>query len=75
MSKFQDISATQILREINFDNLKAPKTAILTIWVVVNFEFLEISSVRLFQKSKFKASKNVKMADFNLLKSAKIDLT
>ena len=31
MWKFQDISATQNLREINFGHFKAQKTAILTI--------------------------------------------
>ena len=31
MWKFQDFSATQILREINFGHLEAPKTAILTL--------------------------------------------
>ena len=41
MGKFQDFSATQILREINFDYFGAPKTAVLTIVAVVNFEFLE----------------------------------
>ena len=40
MWKFQDISATQILREINFGQFEAPKTAILTIWAALNFEFL-----------------------------------
>ena len=40
MWKFQNISATQILREINFGYLETPKTAILTNWANVNFEFL-----------------------------------
>ena len=31
MGKFQDLLATQILREINFGHFEAPKTAILTI--------------------------------------------
>ena len=31
MWKFQDFSATQILREINFGHFEAPKTAILTV--------------------------------------------
>ena len=42
MWKFQDISATQILREINFDQFEAPKTAILTICAALNFEFLTL---------------------------------
>ena len=40
MWKFQDISATHILCEINFDHFEGPKTAILTIWPALNFEFL-----------------------------------
>ena len=41
MWKFQDFSATQILREINFCHFEAPEIAILTIWAALNFEFLE----------------------------------
>ena len=37
--KFQDFSATQILREINFGHFEAPKTATLTILAALNFEF------------------------------------
>ena len=47
---------TQILREINFGQFKAPKTAILTISAALNFEFLEtfdMPSVKFLQKSKF----------------------
>ena len=40
MWNFQDFSANQILREINFGHFEAPKTAILTIWVAMNFKFL-----------------------------------
>jgi len=71
------MDVTQILREINFSLFYAPKTAILTICVALNFDFLgtfDISSVKFFQKSKFKASKIVKRF-FYLLKSAKIDFT
>ena len=43
MWKFQDFSATQILRESNFGgHFEAQKTAILTIKAALNFEFLEI---------------------------------
>ena len=41
MWRFQDISATQIFREINCGHIKAPKTALLTIWAALKFEFLE----------------------------------
>ena len=40
MWKFQYISPTQVLREINFGNFEAPKTAIFTIRAALNFEFL-----------------------------------
>ena len=45
MWNFQDFSANQILREINFGHFEAPKTAILTIWVALNFEFLDIFDI------------------------------
>ena len=67
MWKFQDISALIFYVE-------GPKTAILTIWPALNFEFLGIFDIfkcKIPKKSKFKASKIVKMADFDLQKSAK----
>ena len=76
--KFQDFSATQILRKINFGHLEALKTPILTIWTALYFQVLGIfdySSVKYFQRSKFKASKIVKSAVFDFLKSVKIDFT
>ena len=78
MRKFQDFSAIQILCEIKFDHFEGPKTAILTIWALMNFEFFDIFDIfvcEITQKSKFKASKIVKTAVFDLLKSAKIDFT
>ena len=45
MWKFQDFSATQILREINYGHFEAPKTAILTIWAALNFESLNIFDI------------------------------
>ena len=78
MWKFQDISATQNLCEINFDQFESPKTAKLTIWPALNFECLGIFGTLKFKipkKSKFKASKIIKIADSNLPKSAKIDFT
>ena len=39
MWKFQDFSATQILREISVGHFKAPKTAILTIGAALNLNF------------------------------------
>ena len=69
MWKFQDFSATQILREINVGHFEPPKIAILTISAALNFEFLYIFDIfkRKIQKkikSKYKASKMVKMTVF-----------
>ena len=66
----------RILREINFGHFEAPKTAILTISVAMNFEFMEtfdIFKYEFYQKSKAKASQIIKIPVFDLLKSAKID--
>ena len=57
---------SQILCEINFDHVEGPKTAILTIWPAMNFEILGIFDIfkcKIPKKSKFKASKIVKMAN------------
>ena len=54
------------------------KTAILTILAALKFDFILLSDnlkCEFPKKSKFKAQKNVKMAIFDLLKSAKIDFT
>ena len=59
MWKFKGFSTSQILRENNISPFEAPKTIILTIFAALNLEFLvisDISSVRFFTKSKFKAS-------------------
>ena len=75
---FRIFVATQSLREINFGHFEAPKTAILTIWADLNFKFLDIFDIfnrEIPKKSRIKASKIVKMAVFDLLKSAKIDFT
>ena len=61
MWKYQDFSATQILREINFGHFEATKTAILTIWVVLNFEFLGIFDIvkrEIFPRIKIQNPKN-----------------
>ena len=55
-----------------------PKTALLNIWVTLDFEFLGtfyIFKCEIFPKSKLKASKTYKTAVFDLLKSVKIDFT
>ena len=45
MWKFQDFSATQILREIILGHFEGPKTAILTIRAALNFEFLDVFDI------------------------------
>ena len=69
-------SATQILREINISHFEGLKTAILTIWAALNFEFLEIFDFfkyEILKKSKVLASKFVQMTVFDRMKSVKID--
>ena len=41
MWKFQDFPITQILREINFEDFKSAKSAILTHLEALNFDFYE----------------------------------
>ena len=75
---FQDFSATLILREINFNHFEAPKPAILTILPAVNFEFQKIFDILKCETPKrqnSKPQKLLKMAVFDLLKSAIIDFT
>ena len=71
MWKFQDFSATQILREIDFGHFEAPKPSILINRAAINFGFLGIFGVfkgKMFLKSKFKA---YTMTVFDILNSAK----
>ena len=72
MWKFQDFSTTQNLREINFGHFETPKTAILSIWVALNFEFFGIFDT--FKREMREIFPNIKIQTFGLLKSAKIDL-
>ena len=61
MWKFQYISPTQVLREINFGNFEAPKTAIFTIRAALNFEFLgilDISKNEIFPEIKILSLQN-----------------
>ena len=55
MWKFQDLSATHILHEINFDHFEAPKTAILTILSALHFESLGFGDI--FKSEKFRKIK------------------
>ena len=61
MWKCQDISATQILREINFGYFEVLKTAILTILAALDFVFLgtfDISSMKILPKMKIQSLQN-----------------
>ena len=69
--KFQDFSINLILREINFEQSRRCKTAILAIFGALNFCILVNFSLQImekFIKIKLRASKCVsKIADFALL--------
>ena len=75
MWKFQDFlkcHVTHILCEINFEETRSPKTAFFAILGALNIVTLVnfiLQKVQKFKKSKFRASKCVKMADFALLES------
>jgi len=79
--KIQDFSATHILREINLNlgHFEAPKSAILAIVAALNVLvfgiFFDMFKCEIPKNQNSKASKVVKMAVFELLKSAKIDFT
>ena len=45
MWKYQDFSATQILREINFGHFETPKVAVYAIWTALNLEILETFNI------------------------------
>ena len=69
--KFKDFYATHILREINFGRLQK----------VVNFHFnnfmkiLKLKISKIPKNSKSRATKMVKVADFETLELLKIDFT
>ena len=74
--KFNNFSVTKILREINFRDSKSPKTAVSCHFRSCEFctfgEFQPSKSEEIHKKSKFRASKCVKTADFALLESLKL---
>ena len=58
--KFHDFSAAQILREINFDHFKAPKSVILTILGALSYQMLGVCHIfkcEIPKNQKFKAWK------------------
>ena len=67
--KFENFSATQISHEINIDNFRVLKIALLTISRRSEFDF---GKFQFSAKLKFKASKTVKTAIFELLKSSNL---
>ena len=72
MENFQDFFVTRILCEINFGKSRSSKTADFAIFGALNFvDLVNFSLLRVqkFIKSKkLRASKYVKMADFETLK-------
>ena len=58
------------------DDFRRSKSAILTILEALNFDFwknVTLGNVEIPKKSKFKATKIVKLTAFDHMKSAKID--
>ena len=66
MWKFHDFAINQILREINIGGSRNAKSAVKTFRgsEFVELVIFNLQKVTMFQKSKFIASKCVKMADF-----------
>ena len=78
MWKFQDFCVIQILREINFGESRSCESAIFChfrdfeVWILL---IRQISAFKMCQnslKSKYRASKCVRIADFVLLESQKL---
>ena len=71
MWKLQDFSVTQILREINLGESRSSKTAVFAIFWGSEFcslgGFQPTKIAKIHEKSNFRASKCVEMADFALL--------
>ena len=65
--KFHNFAITQILREINFDDSKSAKSAILTHLEILNFEFdefLTFLKAEIYQINKIQSHKNGKNVSF-----------
>ena len=79
MKIYEDLSAIQILCENKFGHFGAPKNSrfdhLSISEVLIFWELLTLSSVKFFQKSKFKVFKIVKTAIFDNLNSIKVDFT
>ena len=76
--KFQDLSVTQILREINFWDSKNARLAILTHLEALNFdfqEFLHFLKAVIYQIDKIQSTKNGKNCSFSTSNFSKIDFT
>ena len=75
MLQFQNFSALQILREINFGDSRSAKYAILTHLEALKFDFNEFSHLlkaETYQINKLGASKNGKTAVLEPLNSPKL---
>ena len=72
MWKFQNITLTQILREINFEDSRSEKTAKLEVLFWANFSPLKMQKNLKFQ---IWSLKNVTMSIFGTSGFSKIDFT
>ena len=61
VGNFRIFSATQILREVNFGQFEAQKTAILNIWAFLDFGFLVILDILKCEIIKKQKSKSLKV--------------
>ena len=80
--KFQDFSVIQILREINFGNIRSSKTAVFVIFGALNYVDMGNFSLQKVQKLKKKNQNSVpvnvlqwQIVNFNLDRIPKIDFT
>ena len=73
--KFQDFRITEIFREINFEDSRSAKSAILTHLESLNFyfcEFLHFLKAEIQPNPNFRAPEMAKMAFLELLDSPKL---
>ena len=72
MRKFHDFSITQILREITFGDSRSAKSAILTHFEALNFDFHEFLHFLKAEIDQFDKTEAPKMAIIELLHSTKL---
>ena len=79
MWKFRNLTATLILREINFSDFRSNKIAIFIVFEALNFDFdgffFQFLRAEFLPKTKFRASQPVKITVTGALEVSKIDFT